>query len=221
MELDRRVVSRISHDLKSPLASVREALTLLEAGKLGSLDPRQQKVVSLCRRNADRLWSSLAKLAEWVRLRQGLVEFETGPADLTAILRRARQQVEGGEGWDVNGPEGPLPVEGDRGRIEQMFVELLDNAARFAPERGVRVVLERNGRTAVLQVSHPGTDLRDVPREHLLEPFYPQRTGSGSGGLGLGLDITRMIARAHGGTLEWECSERGTVFRLRLPVPAS
>ncbi len=220
MKLEPSVVSRISHDLKSPLASVREALALLEAGKLGELDSRQQKVVSLCRRNADSLWSRLARLADWYRLRQGLVEYETRPADLVAVLGRARRRVEAAPDWEVIEPEPPLAVEGDPARIEQMFVELLDNAARFAPERGVRVVLERNGRTAVLQVSHPGTDLRDVPREHLLEPFYPQRTGSGSGGLGLGLDITRMIARAHGGTLEWECSERGTVFRLRLPVPA-
>ncbi len=231
-QLDERLFSRLAHDLKSPLASLRDALQLLESGKAGQLQPLQKEIVSLGLRNSELLSARLAKLAEWYRLTTGLAEFRKCPTSLSAIasraLTRVKMPLEGSRDWDYQQPAADLLVDGDPDKLKLMLTELLENGARFA-EPGSRLVLEletgisesMGGQAAIFRVRHPGTALVGVEEHDLLEPFYPlrQERKTQSQGLGLGLPIAHAIARAHGGHLTWRCHrQHGTTFEVWLPL---
>jgi signal transduction histidine kinase len=115
----------------------------------------------------------------------------------------------------------PLQLRGDRARLRQLVVILVDNSLKYANEGGsVRVRCGPEGSRAELSVTDDGDGISAEDQKHIFERFYradAERTRS-KGGTGLGLAIGKWIAEAHGGRISVESQPGGTTFRVRLPL---
>lgn len=219
-------VSSVSHDLKTPLASLRETTALMLDGLPGPLTPRQQRLLMLQRESADRLGTMIAKLLDLSRLEAGLPlarrEEPLLPLVEAAVMHGAAAALE----RDVRvalaadlPPAATLDCDADRFR--QLIDNLLENAVKFSP-RGALVELAARleGDDAVLTVADRGPGIPPDLRAKVFERFYQTAEGRSvhGRGVGLGLSIVREIVHAHGGTIAIEGRDGGgTVFRVRLP----
>jgi two-component system sensor histidine kinase GlrK len=140
-QLKKDFLSKVSHDLKTPLASMQETTRALLEGVPGPLSERQQRLLQLNHQSGERLGSMIAKILELSALEAGALGFEPRPHDLAALTRRAIQEVElAGGDYDVRIeaalPQTPLVVPCDEGRITRVLVNLLENAVKFSPRGG-------------------------------------------------------------------------------------
>lgn len=212
----------VSHELKTPLAALREGASLLTEGAAGSLTPAQEKIVGIMCGNSLRLQGlidSLLKLQqaghagdriEPVRLRfDELVQQVVTTHQLAARSKRLR----------FSGALAPLAVSGGREELTTVVDNLVSNAIKFSPlGSSVEVTLTRQNELVVLDVADHGPGVPAGERDHIFEPFYRSTNANGIAGVGLGLAIAREFAVAHRGTLELVPSEAGARFRLTLPL---
>lgn len=226
--LKRNFVSRVSHDLKSPLASMQEANQLLLDGLAGEVSDEQRRFLELSRANGERLRAMISKLLDLSRLEADGNDVVLEPHDLCELTRSTVQRMSPSfrkrkVGLDLRVPPEPLAAECDAEQIEQLLENLLENARRFAPEGSSVVVnLEttRPGTNGVpadrwdeleagrepeqavrLAVTDDGPGVEDEEKEEIFARFRHSVDGRRSGGVGLGLAICREVARAHGGTI--------------------
>ncbi|MDX6364690.1 MAG: hypothetical protein QOC85_3700, partial [Streptomyces sp.] len=208
VERQRRFVADASHELRSPIASLR---TQLEVGAAhpGLLD------VAGAVEDTVRLQRLAADLLLLARLDAG-----EGPGearfDLGALVREESAQRTG-----VTATAESVEVAGSRGQLARVLANLLDNAHRHARSR-VAVTLRAEDGWAVLGVADDGAGVPPEERERIFERFVrlDDARSRDDGGAGLGLAIARDVALRHGGTLTVrEAPEGGALFELRLPVP--
>lgn len=230
-ELDRlrtHLLANVSHELRTPLTAVQGYAEALSAGMLGPLAAGQEEALTVMRRNLGRLLTMIEELITTARLDEHTLTLVPRPFDLRALveeevatLRAARP---GSCELAVDAEELP-PVLGDRLRLGQVLVNLLDNALKFTPLSGRVVVrLRRRGGAAEVEVEDTGIGLDEEQRERIFDRFYQAdpSTRRRYGGLGLGLAIVREILAAHGSPVEVESEPgAGTRFRFALPFAAS
>jgi len=208
VERQRRFVADASHELRSPIASLR---TQLEVGaahpELLDVEGAVEDTVRLQRLAADLLL--LARLDAGER-----------PADARVDLAElVREQVEGRAGVTLEAAAG-VEVAGSRGQLGRLVANLLDNAQRHA-RSAVAVDVRREGERAVVEVADDGDGVPEGDRERVFERFVrlDDARSRDDGGAGLGLAIARDVAVRHGGTLTvGEAATGGALFGLRLPV---
>ncbi|MCD9590020.1 HAMP domain-containing sensor histidine kinase [Streptomyces sp. 8ZJF_21] len=212
VERQRAFVADASHELRSPVASLR---TQLEVGaahpELLDLDGAVEDVVRLQRLSADLLL--LARLDAGERPSSGT------PVALDALVREELAQRLG-DRVPVRTEVAPVAVPGSRGQLARVLGNLVDNAQRHAGG-GVRVVVRAEGRWAVLEVADDGAGVPEGERERIFERFVrlDDARSRDDGGAGLGLAIARDVAVRHGGTLAVRAApEGGALFELRLPT---
>ncbi|GAA2294229.1 sensor histidine kinase [Streptomyces violaceusniger] len=212
VERQRAFVADASHELRSPVASLR---TQLEVGaahpELLDLDGAVEDVVRLQRLAADLLL--LARLDAGERPTGG------APVALDALVREELAQRLG-DRVPVRDETAPVAVPGSRGQLAQVLGNLVDNAQRHA-RSGVRVAVRDEGRWAVLEVADDGAGVPEAERERIFERFVrlDDARSRDDGGAGLGLAIARDVAVRHGGTLAVRAApEGGALFELRLPT---
>ncbi|GAA0948608.1 sensor histidine kinase [Streptomyces rhizosphaericus] len=211
VERQRAFVADASHELRSPVASLR---TQLEVGaahpELLDLDGAVEDVVRLQRLAADLLL--LARLDAGERPTGGT------PVALDALVREELAQRVA-DRVPVRDEAAPVAVPGSRGQLAQVLGNLIDNAQRHA-RSGVRVAVRDEGRWAVLEVADDGAGVPEAERERIFERFVrlDDARSRDDGGAGLGLAIARDVAVRHGGTLAVRAApEGGALFELRLP----
>ncbi|MEU6103524.1 ATP-binding protein [Streptomyces flaveolus] len=208
VERQRRFVADASHELRSPIASLRTQLEVAAAHpELLDLDGAVEDTVRLQRLAADLLL--LARLDAGERPADAQV-------DLAAL---ARAQAEGRAGVGVRA-EDAVAVAGSRGQLERVLANLLDNAQRHA-RSAVEVSVRRDGDVAVAAVADDGEGVPPADRERIFERFVrlDAARSRDDGGAGLGLAIARDVAVRHGGTLTVrDAPAGGALFELRLPV---
>ncbi|GAA3493253.1 HAMP domain-containing sensor histidine kinase [Streptomyces prasinosporus] len=207
VERQRRFVADASHELRSPIASLRTQLEVAAAHPgLLDLDGAVEDTVRLQHLAADLLL--LARLDAGERPADALV-------DLAAL---AREEAAGRTGVTVDAE--PVEVTGSRGQLGRLLANLLDNARRHARER-VSVTVRREGDRAVLGVADDGEGVAEADRERIFERFVrlDAARSRDEGGAGLGLAIARDVAVRHGGTLTVGAAPTGgALFELRLPL---
>jgi two-component system OmpR family sensor kinase len=217
----RRFVADASHELRTPITTIRGYAELFRRGA----DRRPEDLarsMSAIEGEASRMGVLVDDLLLLARLDQGR-PLERDPVDLGAI---AAEAVEAARAIDPARDvtldiDGDLTIHGDAGRLRQVFDSVLDNARVHTPEgtpSRVRVVRERD--EVVISVADEGPGLPDDVRSRVFERFYrgdPTRSRE-RGGSGLGLSIVAAIVRAHGGSVAAEDTGRGATFTLRLPV---
>ncbi|MEU0849750.1 HAMP domain-containing sensor histidine kinase [Streptomyces flaveolus] len=208
VERQRRFVADASHELRSPIASLRTQLEVAAAHpELLDLDGAVEDTVRLQRLAADLLL--LARLDAGERPADAQVDL--------AVLARAQAQGRAGVGVRA---EDAVAVAGSRGQLERVLANLLDNAQRHA-RSAVEVSVRRDGGVAVAAVADDGEGVPPADRERIFERFVrlDAARSRDDGGAGLGLAIARDVAVRHGGTLTVrDAPAGGALFELRLPV---
>ncbi|MFF3765060.1 sensor histidine kinase [Streptomyces sp. NPDC001922] len=214
VERQRRFVADASHELRSPIASLR---TQLEVGvahpELLDVEGAVEDTVRLQQLAADLLL--LARLDAGERPREG------GTVELAALVREELAQRGGGPvRLRAEAVEAPLDVAGSRSQLARVLGNLLDNGRRHAATE-VTVSLRTEGGWAVLGVADDGSGVPEEQRERIFERFVrlDDARSRDDGGAGLGLAIARDVAERHGGTLTVRRSAAGgALFELRLPA---
>jgi two-component system sensor histidine kinase KdpD len=221
-ELRSTLLSTVSHDLKAPLATITGAATTLrdDPSKLSS-EERKRIADAICR-EADRLDRLIGNLLDMTRLEFGGVQLNRQWVSLDDVVASALGSIERAiEGRRVNTqlPDGALPLLVDRALLEQVFVNLVENASKYTPpESPIDIVVRRTESAWEIEVADRGPGIESSLREKVFEKFY-RGPNQAKPGAGLGLSICRGIAEAHGGSLVLEARPGGgSVFRMVLPT---
>jgi heavy metal sensor kinase len=217
----RRFTADASHELRTPLAVIRGEIDVgLERPRSAAEYVETLESVGAEARRMSRLVNELLLLARADAHELRLDYEKVDLADLLTLLveqmQRPAQEAEVRLGADL--PRS-LPILGDRDRLLELFLNLLENALVHAPGSQVDVRAQPNGETIVVTISDTGPGIPEEHVPHLFERFYraDQVRGRSSGGSGLGLAIAQEIAHAHGGDISVR-SERGkgTTFSVQL-----
>src|ERR671919_702412 len=221
-ELKEEFFATLSHELRSPITSVREAAHLLADGVPGPLTAKQGRLVEIIRRSTERLLRLVNQILDVSRLRAGLLPLEFVPLDLDWLVARAidelRPQADEARVALVRERVGTrFTVHGDEDRLVQVVVNLLANAVRFTPVGGrVTVRLVDAGPECEIQVEDNGVGIPAAELPHIFESY--RQAHPGKGGTGLGLAIVRGLVQAHGGRVTAESQEgKGSRFSVLLP----
>ena len=222
-------VSNVSHELKTPLTSIRMFSELLAEGRVKS-EARQQTYLGIITAETARLTRLINNVLDFARLERGEKEYHRQKCDVVEMVRqtadtyRPHLEAEGFK-FECLLPDSTLFVYGDRDALAQIIVNLFSNAEKYSGTRKEILTLVQ-GKTEPLpfievRVLDRGLGVPAGAAEKIFEQFYRAHDSLSSGiqGSGLGLTLARQIARAHGGDVVYEPRDGGgSCFILRLPV---
>ena len=223
-EQNRRFLADASHELRTPLAALRGEMESVveQARTLPELSDRAGSVLE----EVDRLAKIVDALFAISRLDAGESQQEWERFDLAPLAASTTEQMsllaeDKGIAVACN-VQGKVSVDGDRARIKQVVVNLLDNAIKYTPPGGtISLNVHARGGKAVLEVVDTGMGIPANALPHIFERFYrvDQARSRDAGGAGLGLAIVKSICAAHGGKVEVESAEgKGSQFTVELPL---
>lgn len=220
-QLRAHFISNVSHDLRTPLTALRAGIGMLDSVTADRLRPDERQLMSNARCNIDRLDILISDLLTLNQLEAGTVRLNRTALDLRTVVSDAISLMyplvqEKGQEVEVNMPQA-LPVEGDARRLEQVIVNLLDNAHRHTPP-GTHITIsghsDQEETTIVVSDQGPGISAADL--QTIFGRFH--HIASAAGGSGLGLAIAKEIIERHGGRV-WVESQlaEGAAFHIALP----
>lgn len=219
-------VSNVSHELKTPITTIRMYAELLEEGAIRD-GQKQREYLATIARESTRLSRLIANVLDFSRLEAGrkkysMMEFDVSEA-LDSIARGQRERLDvAGISLNVSAPEG-LIVSTDRDAFEQILLNLIDNAFKYASEGGtidVKAGPAGDG-MLVVSVSDRGPGVDAAHRRNIFQKFYraDDSLTAEHGGSGLGLAIARQMARGLGGDLVYSAREGGgSVFEFSISI---
>ena len=222
-------VSNVSHELKTPLTSIRMFSELLAEQRVTDA-AKQRSYLNIITAEAARLTRLINNVLDFSRMERGEKKYNFQPCDLTEVVRSAaetfRPHLEaGGFKFICELPDAPIPVRGDADALSQIIVNLLSNAEKYSnSEKEITLQLAHRQSPlphAEIKVLDRGSGVPRGSEEKVFEKFYRAHDSLSSGvqGSGLGLTIARQIARAHGGDVVYEPrGGGGSCFILRLPL---
>jgi signal transduction histidine kinase len=217
-------LASISHQLLTPITSIRAAADLLTASPAEGSKAAESLINSIAR-NTQRLQGLVEELLDLARLNRGEVRLSREPWELKTIVRESVAAIEplaGGKEQvlEVETPSASCPVLADRGRLEQVLMNLLSNSCKFTPRCGhLKVTVQVEGGEYLVSVADDGPGIPLAEQSQIFERFYSNSRGSGGKtGAGLGLAIAKTVVRLHGGRI-WVKSEAGSgsTFFFTLP----
>ncbi len=223
------LISTVSHELKTPLTSIRLATHVLLNEKLGPLNPKQAELVAAAREDSDRLFQIIENLLEIGRMETGRAKLELAPVDTEQILLNAIEEMrpsfaDRGVALVLDMAGGIPKVLADRFRLEIVLTNLLSNALKHTPPGGeVKVSAREENDNVLFIVMDSG---RGIPQEylpHIFEKFFRVPGQAQHGDSGLGLSIVKEIVEAHGSRIDVASDPgKGTMFTfvLKTKVPA-
>jgi len=221
-ETKREFFATVSHELRSPLTSIRGAADLLRDGVPGPLTEKQERLMDIVAQSSERLLRLVNQILDMSRLRAGLVELDRKPLDFVWLLDQVVEELhpraeEAGVTLERERLGSNFAYHGDEERLHQLVVNLGANAIRFTP-RGGRVVVRLIDADAELELQVEDTGV-GIPADALPHIFDAYRQAHRErGGTGLGLAIVRGIVDAHGGRVTAESQEgKGSRFTVLLP----
>jgi signal transduction histidine kinase len=236
-EMDRereQFLSIVSHELRTPLTPLK-ALAQLQLGRLRrsqargtpmDLEALERNLESI-ERQVDRMNGLVNDLLSVSRAGRGKLEMDSAPFDLAAEVRDvvgryvAATREEGRHSFAIDAPE-TLTYDGDQARIDQLLMNLVGNAVKYSPRGGqVAVRLARQNGAAEIAITDQGIGIPELDLSRLGGAFT---RGIGKAatfaGMGIGLHVAKLVAEAHGGSLQLESAgeDKGTTVRVRLPL---
>ena len=217
------LLSSVSHDLRTPLSSVIGAASSLLAYESSLSDKDRSELLRSIVEEAERLDRYIQNLLDMTRLGQGELALQRDWEDVRDLISAASRRLRLNARAipikvDVSDDAQLLKVHGDL--LEQVLVNLLDNAARHSPaDKPICVNVARHADDVVIEVSDEGPGIPAADREKVFDPFYRVNERDRKSGTGLGLSICRGIVRAHGGEVTAYASTTGSGATLRLTLP--
>ena len=216
-------VSNVSHEFRAPLAVFKGAMDNLADGLHGPLQPDQLEPLAMCQKEVGRLTRLVRDLLDITRLEAGKLPLTKEEVILQEVLRSVGQVCgalakDRGLSLTMDLPDAPLRVTGDKDRLQQVFINLLSNAAKYTDAGSISVRLTSEPETAQISVIDTGRGIEAQDLERIFDKF--ERVGIHTEeGAGLGLPIAKDIVELHQGQL-WAESQpgRGSRFIVRLPL---
>ena len=231
-EADRRkneFLATLAHELRNPLAPIRNAVEILKRQELPH--PASQAARAIIDRQLAHMVRLIDDLLDVSRISRGRLELRTTRVALATVLdnalETARPHIEAaGHRLEVDLPAQPVHLDADPIRLAQVFVNLLNNAAKYTDPGGViRLSARPDGADVVVTVSDTGIGIEAEHLPHMFDSFSSVRPSAGSmdGGLGIGLSLARSLAQLHGGHIEAASDGpgKGSQFTVRLPASAA
>jgi two-component system, OmpR family, sensor histidine kinase KdpD len=216
------LLNSVSHDLRTPLASIKASASSLLDREVRWSDAERDEFLATINTEVDRLTRLVHNLLDMSRIEAGALDprlVESSLAEVFGpVVRRARAASR--QRVDVDVPDELAPVLVDPVRLDQVLTNLLDNASRYATGSPVQVVARQDGDRVELRVVDHGPGIPVPERERVFDQFYRLKDGGRRPeGTGMGLAICRGIVQAHGGALRVETTPGGgATFVLTLPV---
>jgi signal transduction histidine kinase len=220
-------VSRLTHDLRTPLVAADRMLILFQEGALGNLSPQMQEVIEIMARSNSNLLAMVNTLLEVYRFEAGRKTLAFQPVNLSQLLQEVSQELNPLASqkelsvklnWDEE--LGKSMVMGDRLELHRLFTNLIGNAVKFTDTGTVTIRMTRattSDNSITVEIADTGPGIPDEEQATLFERF---RQGSHkSSGSGLGLYLSRRIVEAHQGTIFMNSEVgKGSVFVVTLPI---
>lgn len=221
----RDFVANVSHELRTPVSIIRANAETLIDGALE--DPeRARTFLDALVRNAERLSNLISDLLDIARIESGRLQIELKPVDVGALITRAAETVGPGaaerhQQLELR-PAGAPSALADPAALEQVLLNLMDNAIKYSPDGGrIRVSARADDGRVHIEVMDEGPGIEPQHRARIFERFYRVDRGRSRamGGTGLGLSIVKNLVESMGGEVGVEMAEpQGSVFWVRLPA---
>ena len=226
-ELDRekiKMIAHISHELKTPLSSIKEGAGLLRDEVVGPMNASQKDVVAILDKNSDKLQKLIENILDF-NMSQAkkeplkmedlwfdeIVNSVVEDHKNSMIARRITLYIK----------LAVIQIRGDASQLKTVVDNLVSNAVKFTPDEGaIRVLLKREGNQAVLLVEDTGVGINKEDRSRIFSPFFQGKEAKKTvvKGSGLGLAIAKEYVQNHGGTIRLLSSEAGARFSVILPI---
>jgi two-component system sensor histidine kinase KdpD len=216
------LLNSISHELRTPIATISGAASILLDGQTAANDEARTTLVSDIQNAADRLNRLVENLLDMSRLDSARLQLKLEWCDVSDVIGVAVKRME----KDLTGhplsieyaPNLPL-VQMDFVLMEQVLVNLLDNASSYTPDgAAIQIAAALEGQHLTISITDGGPGIPPTELERIFDKFY-RLPGTATGGTGLGLSICRGLVEAHGGTLKAENAPGGGArFVIRLPA---
>ncbi|MBP7141391.1 MAG: HAMP domain-containing protein [Opitutaceae bacterium] len=221
------LVGTVSHELKTPLTSLRLAVYLLLEPNLGAVSPEQKELLETAKEGADRLLRIINDLLDLSRLESGVSPMNRSDVEVDVLLRDMAREIQpilqvAGQRLEIECPPQAGEVSVDRDRIRHVFINLLGNASKYSPQ-GSRITLyARVAEDGFMRfgVRDEGPGIPPESMAKVFDRFYrvPGQATEQAKGAGLGLSICREIVVAHGGSIACTSEPgRGSDFYFNLP----
>lgn len=219
-----KMIAHISHDLKTPLASIREGSGLLQDGLVGPMNKQQRDVVRILEKNCTKLQKLIEDILNFNMAKAREIPLETELVQLDEII----DEVAGDHQNSIMARNIHLDLQldsvamyGNQKQLRAVFDNLLSNAVKFTPENGsIQIQLKKNGEVAECLVMDSGRGIDEEDRSQIFSPFF-KGTGAEQSvikGSGLGLAISKEYIHYHGGTIRSVHKENGACFIVTLPL---
>lgn len=228
-EFKARFINTAAHELKTPLTALNIQIHLLRDERKGTLNAEQAKHLAIVERTAKRFNRLVEDLLDTARLQSHRFRLRLESMEVDRLVKQAvesMQAVARQAGIEIHLDVGQTPnVEADAERLNQVLLNLLNNAIKFTPEGGQIVVsTKQEADNVVVTVSDTGIGLEEDEIERLFQPFSQvPPSGGDRGGSGLGLYLSKGIIKLHGGRIWCESPGRGqgSTFGFEVPLQAS
>jgi len=223
-------VSHVSHDLKAPLASMRQVFHLMLQQIAGPLTEQQHRLLQLSSNSAERLSAMVGNLLDVSRMEAGSMEYTMQPNDIAALVQSVADEFEvqaNERGIQLKVNRGPDAwAECDRDRIVQVIGNLFENALKFSPDHSaiVATITVTDAHNVEVAVADSGPGVPGDHKQKIFEKFHQVKQGRkiAGQGVGLGLAICKTIVEAHGGAIWAEDNPAGgSIFRFVLNATTS
>ena len=228
-DADRRkdeFLAMLAHELRNPLAPIRNALHLLRISGAGPVAAEARDVME---RQLTHLIRLVDDLLEVSRISRGKIELRRAAVDLAGVVASAvetsRPAIDAARHrLEIRLPPAPLHVEGDFVRLSQVVANLLNNAAKYTDPGGrIALSVQREGAEAEIRVQDNGLGLAPEVLPRIFDMFAQADRARAAGGLGIGLALAKMLVDLHGGSIEARSGGlgRGSEFVVRLPLKST
>lgn len=219
-----KFLRQVSHELKTPLASISEGTELLIDGTAGELNATQREVATILKHNAVQLQSLIENLLNFnarEALKEGLHRSYFQLSEVIQEVSEDHQLSVVGKGlrWNLTGRD--FRMFADRNRLRTALDNLVSNAVRHSPDGSeIQINVSNSGADILIEVSDEGPGIAPEDQTLIFEPFFQGRNGHQGRilGSGLGLSVARECVEAHGGTVELDRTRQlGACFRIMIP----
>jgi two-component system sensor histidine kinase KdpD len=215
------ILSSVSHDLRTPLATITGAASSLVEGQGSLTVVDRQDLARSIYREADRLDRLLKNLLDMMRLEAGAVQLNKRWHSLDEIIGAALARMEGRLREHTVNTSFPVDLPTvlvDGVFLEQVIINLVENAVKYAPsETPIDLSASSNGREVVVEVADRGPGIAVGEESRIFDKFHRGKSAR-EGGVGLGLTICRGIVEAHGGRI-WAENRTGGGALIRFSIP--
>jgi len=223
-------VAMVSHELRSPVASIHQQLSVILEGLSGDLTERQLRMFKRAKERASGLLDLIKDLLDLSKIEAGMVVQYKEPLRLEELIEKVQELMfpeAEAKGLKLKLHIEPplLPVKGDRNNLEGVFTNLVNNAIKYTPEGGeVTIHVKGEGRNVRVEVSDTGIGISKENLSRIFDRFYRVKSEKTRQiiGTGLGLSIVKHIVEAHLGKMSVESEEGGgSTFTVVLPAESA